>query len=63
MKAIMAACQKLACLLIFFGIFRAEDFLVNEVDMDGNIVHLTSLEAPNTKTKVSTNFDKCTRLI
>ncbi|KAG2212659.1 hypothetical protein INT47_000636 [Mucor saturninus] len=31
--------------------YRAEDFLVNEVDMDGNIVHLTSLEAPNTQTK------------
>lgn len=25
---------------------------MNEVDMDGKIVHLTSLEAPNTKTKV-----------
>ncbi|KAI8647380.1 pseudouridine synthase [Parasitella parasitica] len=31
--------------------FRAEDFLVNEVDMDRNIVHLTSLEPPNTRTK------------
>ncbi len=33
---------------------RAEDFLVNEVDMEKNIIHLTSLEAPNTKAKVST---------
>ncbi|KAI7907261.1 pseudouridine synthase [Cokeromyces recurvatus] len=29
--------------------YRAEDFLVNEVDMDKNIVHLTSFEPPNTK--------------
>ncbi|GAA5811004.1 hypothetical protein MFLAVUS_004433 [Mucor flavus] len=39
--------------------YRAEDFLVNEVDMDGKIVHLTSLEAPNTKTKeVKLNYYK-----
>ncbi|KAL7317776.1 multisubstrate pseudouridine synthase 7 [Mucor circinelloides] len=31
--------------------YRAEDFLVNEVDMEKNIVHLTSLAPPNTKTK------------
>ncbi|KAG0743702.1 hypothetical protein G6F57_007998 [Rhizopus arrhizus] len=31
--------------------YRAEDFLVNEVDMEKNIIHLTSLEAPNTKAK------------
>lgn len=35
-----------------FSICRAEDFLVNEVDMENNIVHLTSLAPPNTKTKV-----------
>ncbi|KAI9469723.1 MAG: pseudouridine synthase [Benjaminiella poitrasii] len=29
--------------------YRAEDFLVNEVDMDKNIVHITSFELPNTK--------------
>ncbi|CEP16132.1 hypothetical protein [Parasitella parasitica] len=29
--------------------YRAEDFLVNEVDMEKNIVHLTSLDPPNTK--------------
>jgi tRNA pseudouridine13 synthase len=29
--------------------YRAEDFLVNEVDMDKNIIRLTSLEAPKLK--------------
>jgi tRNA pseudouridine13 synthase len=36
-----------------FLIYRAEDFLVNEVDIENNIVHLTSLAPPNTKTKVN----------
>lgn len=26
--------------------FRYSDFIVNEVDLDGNVVHLTSLDAP-----------------
>ncbi|KAI9260830.1 pseudouridine synthase [Sporodiniella umbellata] len=31
--------------------YRGEDFLVNEVDMDRNIIRVTSLEGPNTRTK------------
>ncbi|KAL7120130.1 hypothetical protein ACP275_02G104600 [Erythranthe tilingii] len=43
---------------------RYSDFIVNEVDMDGNVVHLTSLEAPPSevagekKEKVSDQLEK-----
>ncbi|KAL7157781.1 hypothetical protein ABFS83_02G099900 [Erythranthe nasuta] len=43
---------------------RYSDFIVNEVDMDGNVVHLTSLEAPPSevagekKDKVSDQLEK-----
>ncbi|CEG83732.1 hypothetical protein RMATCC62417_17608 [Rhizopus microsporus] len=33
--------------------YRAEDFLVNEVDMDNNIIHLVSLEGPSTNQKMN----------
>ncbi|KAI8881358.1 tRNA pseudouridine synthase D [Backusella circina FSU 941] len=47
--------------------YRAEDFLVNEVDMDNNIIHLTSLEGPVIPGKEPTEltvyepsqFDQC----
>lgn len=29
-----------------FNFCRYSDFIVNEVDLDGNVVHLTSLVAP-----------------
>ena len=29
-----------------FHVYRYCDFVVNEVDLDGNVVHLTSLDAP-----------------
>ncbi|KAI8366468.1 pseudouridine synthase [Choanephora cucurbitarum] len=38
--------------------FRAEDFLVNEVDMDKNIVRLTSLAPPDTKVDKPSIFDQ-----
>lgn len=37
-------------LVMFFlysvDLFRYSDFIVNEVDLDGNVVHLTSLHLP-----------------
>ncbi|KAI8555938.1 hypothetical protein RHMOL_Rhmol05G0214600 [Rhododendron molle] len=42
---------------------RYSDFIVNEVDLEGNVVHLTNLEAPSeiaeeTKTKMSDQLNK-----
>lgn len=47
-------------IIFFFPVNRAEDFLVNEVDMDGNIVHLTSTDPPNTKTVVELSYIELT---
>jgi len=32
--------------LIFAWIFRAGDFIVNEIDLDGNVVRLTNFDIP-----------------
>ncbi|KAI8369919.1 pseudouridine synthase [Blakeslea trispora] len=37
--------------------YRAEDFLVNEVDMDKNIVRLTSFAPPDTKVDKNTEYE------
>lgn len=37
---------KIFALVLFLFFSRYSDFIVNEVGLDGNVVHLTSLEVP-----------------